>query len=54
MSNLRATDQTTDKIVDKGVTDGNFFYPGTIIAIFCFLAKTVGFFVFFFKKSIKK
>ena len=48
MSNLRATDQTTDKIVDKGVTDGTFFYPGTIIALFCLLANTVGFFVFFF------
>ena len=54
MSNLRSTDQTTDKIVDKGVTDGTFFYPGTIIALFCLLANTVGFFVFFFNKSRKK
>ena len=54
MSNRRATDQTTDKIVYKWVTDGTFFYSGTIIALFCLLANTVGFFVFFFNKSRKK
>ena len=32
MSNLRSAAQATDNIVDKGVTDDTFFYPGTIIA----------------------